>query len=275
MIKRGTDMEAGKRRGRFRRVRFGGAAVAACALVVLIVVAAHMYGMSVLNEPQAAACECGAAKPVSSLPYVEEFGLPAEDWADDDELVGLAAADYCAAVPEMVQYPEMPAGCEVYSLAAVLRALGYDADPHEIVMNHLPFISLGGSDASAYSGNPYVEGEGLPPAIVRAGNSFLEEAGSDVRFVDVTGSSFEELEALADGGTPVLVWTTMYLEDPGFDSPVTPYTFYPNEHCLVLLGTEGDVVLTMDPMVGYASYDREWFQYLYEQCGSMAVTLAV
>lgn len=44
-----------------------------------------------------------------------------------------------ANVPELFQYPSMPAGCEIYSLAAVLQAMNHDADPDSIVANQLPF----------------------------------------------------------------------------------------------------------------------------------------
>ena len=198
--------------------------------------------------------------------------------ADADALnTGADAPDYCALVPELVQYPDMPAGCEVYSLTSVLRSLGFDADPHLMANEHLPFESADGTAAGAYSGSPYGDGEGLPPAIAAAGNSYLEEEGSEgsaFRFVDATGSTFEELLAEAQAGRPVLVWTTMYFSDPGFGAPLPAYTFYELEHCVVLLGENDDgTIRCMDPMSGYANVDAERFRMLYELCGSMAVTI--
>lgn len=179
-----------------------------------------------------------------------------------------------ANVPELFQYPSMPAGCEVYSLAAVLQAMGHDADPDSIVANQLPFDVEGDDYASAFWGDPYWSGEGMPPAIMAAGNAFLEEAGASERFVNLTGADFDELASKASSGTPVLVWTTLDFEDPCFDEPLEANSFYDLEHCVVLLGVEGHRACIMDPTQGYVTVNYSWFKYLYEQCGSMALAVA-
>lgn len=179
-----------------------------------------------------------------------------------------------ANVPELFQYPSMPAGCEVYSLAAVLQAMGHDADPDSIVANQLPFDVEGDDYASAFWGDPYWSGEGMPPAIMAAGNAFLEEAGASERFANLTGADFDELASKASSGTPVLVWTTLDFEDPYFDEPLEANSFYDLEHCVVLLGVEGHRACIMDPTQGYVTVNYGWFKYLYEQCGSMALAIA-
>ena len=179
-----------------------------------------------------------------------------------------------ASVPELFQYPSMPAGCEIYSLAAVLRAMGHDADPDSIVANQLPFDVEGDDYASAFWGDPYWSGEGMPPAIMAAGNAFLEEAGASERFANLTGTDFDELASKASSGTPVLVWTTLDFEDPYFDEPLEANSFYDLEHCVVLLGVEGHRACIMDPTQGYVTVNYDWFKYLYEQCGSMALAIA-
>lgn len=179
-----------------------------------------------------------------------------------------------ANVPELFQYPSMPAGCEIYSLAAVLRAMGHDADPDSIVANQLPFDVEGDDYASAFWGDPYWSGEGMPPAIMAAGNAFLEEAGASERFANLTGTDFDELASKASSGTPVLVWTTLDFEDPYFDEPLEANSFYDLEHCVVLLGMEGHRACIMDPTQGYVTVNYDWFKYLYEQCGSMALAIA-
>lgn len=108
-----------------------------------------------------------------------------------------------ASVPELFQHPSMPAGCEIYSLTAVLQAMGHDADPDSIVANQLPFDVEGDDCASAFWGDPYWSGEGMPPAIMAAGNAFLEEAGASERFANITGTDFDELASKASSGTPV------------------------------------------------------------------------
>ena len=179
-----------------------------------------------------------------------------------------------ANVPELFQYPSMPAGCEIYSLAAVLQAMNHDADSDSIVANQLPFDVEGDDCASAFWGDPYWSGEGMPPAIMAAGNAFLEEAGASERFANLTGTDFDELASKASSGTPVLVWTTLDFEDPYFDEPLEANSFYDLEHCVVLLGVEGHRACIMDPTQGYVTVNYDWFKYLYEQCGSMALAIA-
>lgn len=179
-----------------------------------------------------------------------------------------------ASVPELFQYPSMPAGCEIYSLTAVLQAMGHDADPDSIMANQLPFDVEGDDYASAFWGDPYWSGEGMPPAIMAAGNAFLEEAGASERFANITGTDFDELASKASSGTPVLVWTTLDFEDPYFDEPLEANSFYDLEHCVVLLGVEGHRACIMDPTQGYVTVNYDWFKYLYEQCGSMALAIA-
>ena len=178
-----------------------------------------------------------------------------------------------ASVPELFQYPSMPAGCEVYSLASVLQAMGHDADPDSIVANQLPFDVEGDDYASAFWGDPYWAGEGMPPAIQTAGNAYLEEEGASERFANLTGTDFDELASKASSGTPVLVWTTLDFEDPYFDEPLEANSFYDLEHCVVLLGVEGHRACIMDPTQGYVTVNYSWFKYLYEQCGSMALAI--
>ena len=179
-----------------------------------------------------------------------------------------------ANVPELFQYPSMPAGCEIYSLTAVLQAMDHDADPDSIVANQLPFDVEGDDYASAFWGDPYWSGEGMPPAIMAAGNAFLEEAGASERFLNFTGTDFDELASKVSSGTPVLVWTTLDFEDPYFDEPLEANSFYDLEHCVVLLGVEGHRACIMDPTQGYVTVNYDWFKYLYEQCGSMALAIA-
>ena len=50
--------------------------------------------------------------------------------------------------------------------------------------------------------------------------------------------------------------------------------FYDLEHCVVLLGVEGHRACIMDPTQGYVTVNYDWFKYLYEQCGSMALAIA-
>ena len=210
-----------------------------------------------------------------ALGAMGQEALNGADRANVMQMVGFnSLSGTSASVPELFQYPSMPAGCEIYSLAAVLQAMGHDADPDSIVANQLPFDVEGGDYASAFWGDPYWSGEGMPPAIMTAGNAYLEEEGASERFANLTGTDFDELASKASSGTPVLVWTTLDFEDPCFDQPLEANSFYDLEHCVVLLGVEGHRACIMDPTQGYVTVNYDWFKYLYEQCGSMALAIA-
>lgn len=232
--------------------------------------------LSLLDDQEAA--NGADAQPATQAGAKAEAGVQAgaatESAASAAATAPALTVDYSAQVPALLQYPEMPAGCEIYSLTSVLQALGFNANPHDIAREHVPYAAVDGNPVTAYNGSPYENGEGLPPAIVRAGNSYLASSGSPFRFSDATGTPFEELSAAADGGLPVLVWTTVGIVDPGFSAPLPSYTYYSLEHCVVLLGSDPDGSLRiMDPQAGYLTVDAAQFAHVYEQCGSMAATL--
>lgn len=211
----------------------------------------------------------------SALGSMEQGDMPHSPHADFMQEAGFPSLmGISAHVPELFQYPSMPAGCEVYSLAAVITGLGYDPEPDDLVATYLPFDTVDDDYATAFWGDPYSSGEGMPPAIMIAGNAYLEDAGATERFENATGTSFDDLVNQANSGGPVLVWTTLSFEDPQFDEPLEANSFYYLEHCVVLLGTQGDDVCLMDPTQGFATVSYSWFKYLYEQCGSMALKLA-
>ncbi len=263
----------------------------ACVLFFLIAVAILallVFGIAKVIAPAEASAEpCAAAEcpdARSTVPSNILYGISEDAESSNAGTPSLLppiapshevpSYDYSSAVPELLQYPEMPAGCEVYSLTAVLQALGFDADPHAIANEHLPYTAADNDPASVYSGSPYANGEGLPPAMVRAGNSYLQQNGSNYRFVDSSGMPLEELANLSNEGFPALAWTTVGQTDPGFAEPLQRYTFYSLEHCVVLLGSNEDgTVRIMDPQIGHTAVDAQAFERIYELCGSMAMTL--
>lgn len=257
-------------------------------LITVVILALLVFGIAKVIAPAEASAEpCATAECPDAQPTVPSnilYGISGSADSPDERTAlsfdpiapsrEVPSHDYSSAVPELLQDPEMPAGCEVYSLTAVLQALGFDADPHAIAREHLPYTVVDNDPASAYSGSPYVDGEVLPPAMVRAGNSYLQPNGSNYRFVDSLGAPFEELVEQSNEGFPVLVWTTVGQADPGFAEPLQRYTFYSLEHCVVLLGSHEDGTMRiMDPQVGHTTVDAQGFQRIYELCGSMAVTL--
>lgn len=183
---------------------------------------------------------------------------------------------YTKLVEETLQYPELPAGCESVSLASVLRAMGYEVSPTEIVDDYLPYDELMYDFVTAYAGSPYLEegGGAFPPAMVTAANAYLNEHGASERAQDLTGSSFEELTTWVKSGRPVLVWTTMYMDDPVFSYELEGNVWYINEHCVVLCGVDGEYAQVMDPLEGMVAREVSEFARIYEACGSHALVIS-
>lgn len=228
-----------------------------------VIVSAFSKARQVFTTAEAAAAS-RAAREADAAEYSEaEGGSPGQD----------EGSRTTERIEELLQYPELPAGCEAVALTCVLNAMGYDVAATDIVEDYLS-IDPAGVDANSYLGDPYTGGYAFPPAIINAANDYLSDAGSDAQARDISGSSFERLLEIVEAGTPVLVWSTMYFAEPTFTGSVAgPYFTYYNEHCVVLYGVSDDVVLVSDPLEGLVERDRETFERLYEACGSLAVVV--
>ena len=168
-------------------------------------------------------------------------------------------------VKNIMQYPALPNGCEVTSLAIVLNYLGYEVDPVWLCDNHLPIEDfVYGDPWKTYVGNPKNEGLGCyAPAIVQAGNSYLESVDSEYRVKNVSGGAMGDYEGYIDRGVPVILWGTMYMNcDPevywrrNYDG--REVVWHASSHCLVLIGYTSETYIFCDPMrSGIVEYSRE------------------
>ena len=269
-------------KGRSALAAFGAAAIAAVAVVAIAGAGspAHAMGWKVFEHLQSeglSAFEAGTLVPaVRTLEQASSrTDLVEVSPIDPDELASESVpARAVREVEEFLQYSEgLPAGCEPVSLALALRSLGFGLTPTELIDEYLP-VDVTWSDSTAYLGSPYESGGSFPPGIVAAADAYLEAQGSSMRAVDASGVAFEDILALAEEGSPVLVWTTMYGEDPEFSGQyIGEYGWYLNEHCVLMYGTEGDEVLVSDPLQGLVRENAAEFGRLYEACGSYAVYL--
>ena len=179
-----------------------------------------------------------------------------------------AASPFTDDVEYIDQRPILPAGCEAVALAVALRAEGYDADPLDIVENHL---NMDGSER-AYSGSPWESGGGLPPCIVDAGNSWLAGRLPSARVLDLTGTTFDGVLELVALGYPVQVWITEDMAEPSpYGATQDGLEWYFPEHSVVVYGVSADEVLVSDSMAGLVSRNRADFERLYGECGNMAL----
>ena len=96
------------------------------------------------------------------------------------------------------------------------------------------------------------------------------------------GSTMEELYQtyVVGQGVPVLIWVTINLVEPEQGSQWqledgSLFTWKKNEHCMVLIGKQGDQYLCQDPYEshGTLALSPELLQLRFEQMGSQAVAV--
>lgn len=196
-----------------------------------------------------------------------------EDGATLDEETAEALASkpvaYTDSVGEMLQGGVLDSGCEIFSLAIVLRSMGLAPDPIAIADDYLDFE---GGIEEGYMGSPYYGGGGFPSGIAKAANAYLDDKKSSFRAHDLTGNSFQALVGLVERGYPVLVWTTIDFEEPFLYNDLNESNqWYANEHCVVMYGVSDGNVLVSDPLEGLVTIEVAKFADLYELCGSMAL----
>ncbi len=140
---------------------------------------------------------------------------------------------------------------------------------------------LYGTDMNEYFiGDPFTAGGIIcgTGAIVTAADRYLDDQGSSMRALDVTGSSPEELYERVSQGQPVVVWVTISMADRG--STQGWYTedggyvdWSTNDHGAVLIGYTETTVTIADPISGRIEYDREQFEKVFESRGNQCVVL--
>ena len=185
-------------------------------------------------------------------------------------------------VPCLMQYPELPTGCESVALTDLLLYYGYSPSKTTIASSYLPRSST--NFVTAFCGNPFSFGGNLnaccAPAIVIAGNAYLEDRGNH-RVVEVTGSSRGDVLSYLQNGTPVQVWSTMYCApSPGsWTSPQwyngRKYQLFSGTHSVVVEGydLEEGIVYVSDPISGSVTRSAFSFFSIYSHLGSQAVIM--
>ena len=125
-------------------------------------------------------------------------------------------------VPQILQNPELPNGCEITSCCEVLHYLGFAPDKCELADYYLPRSAqwYGADPDEVYMGNPHLD-DGSPETgyycfagpIVQAANAYLAVQGSRCRAYDLTGAEEAELASQLQAGNPVIFWATLHFGD--------------------------------------------------------------
>lgn len=186
-------------------------------------------------------------------------------------------------VEAILQYPELPTGCEVTSLAMALHYVGYNVSKEDLADHYLEKASPGSvSYKTAFWGDPREEDSFgcYAPVIVKAGNRYLAEQNSSCKAYNLTGSSFDDLLREIRMGLPVIVWGSMYIDGEivfsyGWEIDGETVTWPSNEHCMLMTGFDMDsnTVTVCDPLNGVTSYDMNAFQHHYETMEQQAIVI--
>ena len=178
-------------------------------------------------------------------------------------------------VPAIMQYPELPTGCEAVALTEALNYYGFDLAKTTIADRYM--LRSARDFITSFMGNPHLSsGRGImAPGLAAAANRFL---GDDSPYIaeDLTGAPFDELLDCIDNDSPVVIWTTMGFAYPaGRLASKDGYVMHANTHCVTLSGYDmaKDTVIVADPLVGTIERDRERFERIYTLMGSQAVVV--
>jgi len=193
-------------------------------------------------------------------------------------------------VPVVMQKPELPHGCEITSLTAVLNYYGVQVTKMEMASKYLdkqPFYTknnreYGGDPHKVYAGDPanvktgtYVFSE----PIVKAAEKAIAVKKASLRVTNVSGYSQEQILELVQEGVPIVVWVTLDLTQPHIEGGWTIegtnryHSMYTNLHAVVLTGHLKDKVVVMDPLKGYVTYRDAQFFKSYRELGAQAVAV--
>ncbi len=180
----------------------------------------------------------------------------------------------------IIQFPELPAGCESVSLTMLLNYYGFELDKTYICDNYLVYSD---NFVLGYTGDPTsssIGGGCYAPGMTETANNFLKAKDSSYRAKNITGTSFDDLLEYIAGDTPVMVWTTINMGESSkgyieYDNLGNAYAWDNMEHCVVLAGYDLDknIVTVYDPMKGVMERDLEAFKYTYESMYSMSIIM--
>lgn len=190
--------------------------------------------------------------------------------------------------PFVSQMPELPNGCEVTSLTMLLRAAGIPADKMTLAsqMAKVPYSEgeFMGNPNLGFVGNMYNGDTAHPGLAVYHGpvaNLARKYLGN--RVLDLTGSSWDEIEEQIAGGHPVWMITSINFVPVADSQWVNWHTRQGDmkvsfqEHSVLLTGYDEEHVRFNNPLEtsdGSQVADKSAFVTAWKQFGSQAITFS-
>ena len=211
-------------------------------------------------------------------------------------------------VPQILQNPDLPNGCEITSCCEVLQFWGYPADKCELADHYLKRSEkwYGADPDQEYMGDPHREDESeecgfycFAGPVVDAANRYindffkgfedLEETARSltdraipvrVHARDITGADQEELEKLLMEGCPFIFWASLHFEDIQYDERGGYYLpdgrfhrLFHQLHCMVCRGMDAEHFYIADPLGYNDQISKKQFMKIFRQLGSRAVVM--
>ncbi|MCC2683502.1 MAG: peptidase C39-like family protein [Paenibacillaceae bacterium] len=231
----------------------------------------------------------GTNKPVESNPP-EVQAETAQTEEEEVQISETSAAKRLPSVrlsaPLILQYPELPSGCEVTTLAMLLNFSGLKIgkmdlvpimprDPTPIRLNSDGSIRSWGNPNTGFVGEVTGKAKGFGifhGALLDLLKQYYPQA------VDLTNKSWDEIEAQVSSGAPVIVWTTINFATPDnwvvWDTPIGPLKTTFIEHAVLLTGYDDDYVYVNDPLGGKAGkpVDKQQFLNTWQTMGKQAIS---
>ena len=174
----------------------------------------------------------------------------------------------------VLQNPELPTGCEVTALTAVLNYYGFPINKTTLANRFLDKGPVGStSPYDAFIGNPTTSNSYgcFAPVIVKCANKYLSSQNSALKAYNTTGTELEHLFTEVANGYPVIIWATMYMKASYLTSTWNingeNIRWIANEHCMVLYGYDKSrqVVKVADPLVGNKEYSLSLFEKRFKE----------
>lgn len=166
-------------------------------------------------------------------------------------------------VENLMQQPALPNGCEVVSLAMVLRYAGFDVDPVQLYEQWMPKSPYKQGDPwITYVGDATGCGLGCyAPCVERTGNAYLKSIGSYRQIEDVSEKAMSYYEHCIDNAVPVILWG---LKDMNGNADIfwsdtidgKEVDWHRYSHCVVLIGYTDTTYLVCDPLKGIVEYEK-------------------
>lgn len=120
----------------------------------------------------------------------------------------------------------------------------------------------------------------IPPVIAKCANDYLSSSHVSLTAVEFFDITREEIFNYIDEGFPVIIWTTMYMTEPEFQSFTSTYNdvtyvWYFSEHCVLIKGYDitSNSFIINDPLIGEVSRDIDDFMEISDTIGNLAVVI--